>query len=378
MGFADDLKGVLKNAVRTADDPFWETDLLPTGIAPIDHILGGGFGFGRVSEIFGNYSSGKTLVLYKALARNQQMGGESVLFETEGAFNADFYASMGGNPKTLLVPNPSEFGTVEKICDGIVKLAKMVLKAKEKYAKVPIAIGWDGIAATATDHLLDVGMEKRDMSKASAMNQGTQLIANIVKQCRIAVIATNQTREKIGSMDSATHTPGGHAWPFLSSQRLELQFDGGSKTSMIVDNDNPKLNIGRWIRCEVVKNKLAPPWGKCVLPFYALAGLWHPEGYGYATRLGIDIEQALFYMYLRGTYVLPSTASVITQPTSGWYEIAAEVDPNCRKFRKKEWPTVLQEIPKLYTLVYDVKSGSSGKDTGELPSTEADESGSEG
>jgi RecA/RadA recombinase len=306
--------------------------------------------------------------LYYTLANNQRLGGESVLFESEGAFNPDFFRNMGGDPSKLtLIPADK----VEDVFDGIIMICKEQEKqiAESKKTKGAVAmprmtvIGWDSIAATGTKHLFDTGMDKRDMSKSGAMSQGTQLITTAAKSCNVCIIGVNQTREAIGSKDSATHTPGGNAWPFHSSQRLELMYDGGSRTSLIFDRPLPgqkpedtrgREEIGRQIKGYVVKNKCASPFSRFTLPIYTLPGRPHPL-YDRDTKLGIDFEQHLFDFYLTGRFFLPDGQRVLHIPTPGYYSLHQMLDPEQRKFREKAWLEILEMLPALRTLPYDLK-----------------------
>lgn len=364
MSFLNKLEAALGKAVHRANEPFWDVEFLPTGIHCVDHALGGGVGYGRLTELYGNWSSGKTMVLYYLLANNQRRGGISVLFESEGAFNADFYQSLGGDPeKLLVVPTDTVedfFNQVNEICEA---------RKKEKDS-TKIAIGWDSIAATGTKHLLEAGMDKRDMSKAGAMSFGTQLITTAVKGSNIAIIGTNQVREKIGSMDTATHTPGGKAWPFHASQRIELAFDGGNKTSLIVNENN--VEIGRWIKGQVTKNKLAAPFSKFTIPIYVLAGQSHPD-FGYGVSLGIDLYEALFYFYLRKYMLHESGDPVVSHSGGAWYKLSEEIAPEGKKFMRKDWVAAVQEFPQLWQLPY-ARPTNNSEDSGDGSGDESLES----
>lgn len=346
MAIIDDLQKVWKNALFRGDEEFWHTDFLRTGIPTIDYALGGGFGYGRVAELLGMWSSGKTMILYKALAANQAAGGISILFEAEGAFDETFYRLMGGDPSTLWV---YPLDTVEQFMDCLYTICESKKKAKDLK---PFAVGWDSIAATGTKHLMETDMEDaKDMSKANAMSMGASRIRTVVKEARVAVISTNQIREKIGDMGTGPHTPGGNAWPFLASQRIHLKSEGGEKSSRISTADG-KHEIGRWVIGEVIKNKLAATlWYKFSLPIYLQSGHAHPE-YGHQTTLGIDVYESLFYGYLRQRILSPDKKDIIIMPTNGWYQVNPELVPNDRKFRKGEWPKIVSEFPFLWTFPY--------------------------
>lgn len=345
------LQGKKKKQVAySGTDEWFHAEMLPCGIASVDWSLGGGVAYGRLSELFGNYSSGKTYLLYMFLAMNQRLGGTSALFETEFAYNAEFYQAIGGDPESLiLVP----CRTIQEVFDGMANIAKAVTDTGEK-----VCIGWDGIAATGTKHLQDTGMDKRDMSKAAGMSQGTQYITDLIGASKVAVIATNQTRDTIGDDNynwmGRSHTPGGKAWPFHSSQRVELTFRGGF-IQRLDDKGEPikgREPIGHWVRAWVDKNKLSPPHLSCDLPFYSFNNERHPV-FGTATRMGIDYAEALLKFYHESRFRIIDDAGsrpVITT-AGGWYKL----DPSLgyeKAFHAKSWPLILAERPDLWNLVY--------------------------
>lgn len=354
MSLFDELKEAAN--LKAGNETFWDVAFCRTEIPSIDYILGGGFAFGRVAELFGNFSSGKTLILYAALIANAKRGGVSILKESEGAFDAKFYTRLGGDPSQLLVHRVDK---VEDVFNSVVTLCEA---ARDSKSKQPVVIGWDSLAATGTKHLMKEGMDKVDMSKAKMISQGFQLVTTLLNETQVSFIVTNQTRETINSNDSATTTPGGKALPFHASQRLELKYDGGSKTSKInaVDekggekktSDDFAVEIGRWIVAKCEKNKCGAPWGSCRLPIYAKDDRQHPE-YDRRTVLGIDFDEALFDFYLHSDFRLPNKEKVVQTPSSGWFCLATVLDPTQAKFRYRDWPNVLEANDILRSLVYD-------------------------
>lgn len=351
-----------KGDLRRGSDEHWHTDFLPTGIPAVDFALGGGFGYGRLSELYGNWSSGKTMLLYYALARNQQQGGVSMLVETEGAFDAGFFQALGGNPNELFIPEEKDIDTVQKVFNFFTHICDAKIREeKETGEQVPLAVGWDSIAATASEHLMDTGMDKIDLSKPIAMSQGTQLISLAVRRCRTAIIACNQVRESI-SRDANVYveknTPGGKSWPFHCSQRINLTFDGTLNSSIIWENPSGRTledrgaELGRRIHGKVTKNKLSSPNGQFILPIYTLNNRPHPV-YDARTKLGIDLDEALFDFYAEGDFRMPDDERVVQNPTQGYYKIHDHLSHNPRKFRRSQWLEVLNESPHLRTLVYD-------------------------
>lgn len=357
MGFADNLQAAFKGGLHMGSDATWHSDFLPCGLPCIDSALGGGVGFGRAIEFIGPYSSGKTLLLYLFLASNQKRGGTSILNECEGAFNPEFYQNMGGDPASLLIIPAEESRTVEGTFDALNKVCDISIKGRAKGDDTPIAWGWDGIAACGTKHLQEVGMDKKDMSKAEAMSRGCQLIADKLGEARVAMMVTNQMREVIGSMSSEPHGPGGKAFPFLSSQRIFVEMDGGYVGSQIKDKDNEELVVGRWTKGQVIKNKLAPPFRKFKVPMYFESGNWHPAGYNYGTKCGICYEEAMFYHYLRVRYLPASKIPIVAMPSNGWYQLSAEFFPNDQeKFHAKDWPDRWNAHESLRTMVFETSS----------------------
>jgi len=349
-----------KQVVFSGTEKLFQANFLPCGLAGVDWSLGGGFAYGRLGELFGNYSSGKTYLLYLFLAMNQRLGGESALIESEFAYNEEFFKAIGGDPSTLTVR------PVRRVEDAFDSMAEIAAFAIKEGANVPIAIGWDGIAATGTKHLQDVGMDKKDMSKALIMSQGTQYITDMIGESKICVIATNQVRETIGDDNyyQPTHTPGGKAWPFHASQRMELIFNGkmihqvGEDGKKDEDTKKKTPPIGHWVKTHIVKNKLAPPMLQTNLPFYNFADEEHPV-YGHQTKVGVDYVEALWDFYVHSRYRMTVDGEkrpvVRAVTANGWYALDDSLGLE-RKFQAKDWPEILAARPDLWQLVYQKKS----------------------
>jgi hypothetical protein len=245
----------------------------------------------------------------------------------------------------------------------MVKLIDLQIAANEAGDDTPMVIGWDGIAIAGTEHLEEVQMEKRDMTKAFLMDAGCKLIKARAKLAKVAVIATNQTRVKVGSMDSATHTPGGAAWPFISSQRLEIAFDGGSAGSLIKDDKSGRA-VGRWVRGKLVKNTIASPMGLFSVAQYFDDTFPHPL-YDGVIRKGIDNMQSLFESYKEeyivnvvrdpNNVIAPKREPIVFQSGKGWWVIHPKIDPAQKPFRESDWPAIVKQIPMLLEIPYGKK-----------------------
>lgn len=349
--FSKSLKKDFKDTMFT--EPKWEHRVIPTGVPAIDFATyAGGFGEGRITELFGPYSSGKSLLLYRWLIQNQLNGGLSFLYEAEGGFHEDFFRSMGGlfdtgSPHDLhLVP---DLRSVEDFFDGVTAVIDKVKKAK---LDVPVAIGWDSLAATSSKHVNSKKAgEGHAAKKAAVISEGASVLMSKLQGTRIALLNTNQIRVKPGAKDwEDTHTPGGKAWPYACSTRVELEFAGGPKGSQIID-EKTGIMIGRMLRGCVVKNKLGPPMGKFRMPVYVQEGFPHPEFEDHETKVGIDLEECLFYWYAQNPLAVfgKDKQKFMESGGGGYYSLHPDAFGEQRKFRKKEWLKVLEEVPMLWT-----------------------------
>jgi len=344
------------DGLTTASQPIWQKGFVPTGIPSLDWALGGGWRYGGLAEIYGNWGSGKTIMLYLTLISCQQNGGVAVLLETEGAFNPFLFELLGGDLDNLLV---REVETTEDFFTAVQKLLKKIIEAP---GEPEVVIALDSIAALSTDHLQAKGMAKRDLSKALTMSQGCQLIISLVSKAKALVIASNQIR--VASFDARgqarEESTGGKSWPFYSSQRVQLAFANPKgqtttyRTSDIVD-DETGVEIGKRLVGEVTKNRAAPAFRRVVLPFYTEPQYPHPTFTGQITKLGVDVDEALLEWYLsnertffhdgkRHPYVLKAGKG------GGYYDLHPLITKNIegwKKFRKKDWPKVLEVVPQL-------------------------------
>lgn len=351
------FKGALHNSI-TAD---WGVSWMPSGVLPLDHAIGsvsgkGGFGEGRIHEIYGDWSTGKTLMLYEWLIHVQMvLGGKSILFEGEGGFAPKWYQSLGGilDPKdkrTLLYyPN---LETAEDFFEGVMTIIKVI---KKNGFTGPVAIGLDSIASMGTKHLQKEGTKgSRDMTKAFVMDQGTKLIVSHLHGTRIAVVATNQTRKVVGAQRwEPTHTPGGRAWPYFSSARVELEYDGGPSGSLIMSGtEKEQVKVGRWVRGEIMKNKMAPPFSKFKLPLYVRPNHIHPVFSNALTMVGVDKEQALLEWYLGPESRFGELQEpVLTMGGAGRITLnEAVTGMKVKTFYKRDWLKLLETFPQLLTM----------------------------
>ncbi len=220
-----------------------EADVVPTGSISLDIALGiGGLPRGRVVEIYGPESSGKTTLALHALAEAQKLGGTCAFIDAEHALDPIYANKLGVNTDELLISQPDTGEQALEIADTLVRSAALdVLVIDSVAALVPRA----ELEGEMGDH--HVGLQARLMSQALRKLTGS------VSKSNTTIIFINQIRIKIGVMfGNPETTTGGNALKFYSSVRLEIRRIGAIK-----DRDEV---VGNQTRVKVVKNKLAPPF----------------------------------------------------------------------------------------------------------------------
>ena len=220
----------------------------------IRNALGGGYPEGRIIEISGLPSSGKSHLAYHAAAITQKMGGLVVYIDTENATPVQKLADMGIDVRRRFVYCDSHM--TEEVFSII---ESTILKAKQIIDKnVPILVIWDSVAATSPKAELDGEYEDNSIGlQARVISKGMRKITGVIGQNNVTLLCLNQIREKIGVMhgDPLT-TPGGRAIPFHASVRIRL----GSGNPV---KDKAGNVIGIHTTVTVKKNKVAAPFRKC-------------------------------------------------------------------------------------------------------------------
>ncbi|HZZ29186.1 MAG TPA: recombinase RecA [Pirellulales bacterium] len=216
---------------------------IPTGSLSLDVALGGvGLPKGRIIEIFGPESSGKTTLALHAVAQAQREGGIAAFIDAEHALDPTWAKKLGVNLETLLVSQP---GSGEEAMN----ITEMLIKSN---AVDVIVI--DSVAALVPQKELDGEMGDTHVGlQARLMSQAMRKLTGAISKSKTCVIFINQIREKIGVMfGSPETTPGGRALKFYSSCRIDVRRIGQLKDGEEV--------IGQRVRAKVVKNKVAPPF----------------------------------------------------------------------------------------------------------------------
>jgi recombination protein RecA len=230
--------------LRMGDGHRVDVDVIPTGNLLIDRALGvGGFPRGRIIEIFGPESSGKTTLTLTAIAQAQKKGGLAAFIDVEHALDPQYAKRLGVNMDDLLVSQPSSGEEALRICETLVRSNALDVIVLDSVAALVTRQELDGEIGDAT-----VGAQARLMS--AAMRKLTSLIA----KARTVCIFTNQIREKVGVMfGNPETTPGGRALKFYSSVRVDIRRIGQIKTT-------DGTVTGNRTKVKVVKNKVAPPF----------------------------------------------------------------------------------------------------------------------
>jgi recombination protein RecA len=246
----------LKNTIAQIEKQFGEGAIMPlgsdkaqaiegisTGSLSLDIALGGqGLPKGRVIEIFGPESSGKTTLALHAVARSQQAGGIAAFIDAEHALDPSWAKKLGVELETLLVSQPSSG-------EEAMNIAEMLIKSNA----VDIIV-IDSVAALVPQKELEGEMGDTFVGlQARLMSQALRKLTGAISKSKTCVIFINQIREKIGVMfGSPETTPGGRALKFYSSCRIDVRRIGQLKDGEEV--------VGQRVRAKVVKNKVAPPF----------------------------------------------------------------------------------------------------------------------
>ncbi len=229
--------------MKMGDAPVIEVDSIPTGSLTLDVALGvGGYPTGRVVEIYGPESSGKTTLTLHAIAECQRKGGIAAFIDAEHAFDRFYAEKLGVNTDELIVSQPDNGEQALEIADNLVRSGAIDILIIDSVAALTPKAEIEGEMGDAR-----VGLQARLMSQALRKLTGT------ISKTNCTCIFINQLREKIGVMfGNPETTTGGNALKFYSSVRIDIR-----RSTQIKDGDRV---IGNRTRVKVVKNKVAPPF----------------------------------------------------------------------------------------------------------------------
>ena len=231
--------------MRLGDDSVVEVDSIPTGSLGLDIALGvNGLPRGRVVEIYGPESSGKTTLAIHAIAECQKQGGIAAFIDAEHAFDRSYARSLGVDTENLLISQPDNGEQALEITENLIRSGAIDI------------IVIDSVAALVPRSEIEGEMGDSKMGlQARLMSQAMRKLTGTIGRTGCCCIFINQLREKIGVMfGNPETTTGGNALKFYASMRLDIRRSG----SAIKDKEGNV--VGNHVKVKVVKNKLAPPF----------------------------------------------------------------------------------------------------------------------
>jgi len=229
--------------MKMGDEVVEKVDVIPSGSVALNSALGvGGYPRGRIIEIFGPESSGKTTLAIHAIAEAQKLGGIAAIIDAEHAFDRFYAEKLGVDVNNLLISQPDNGEQALEIVEQLIRSAAVDI------------IVVDSVAALTPKSEIEGEMGDRNMGlQARLMSQAMRKLTGTISRTNTTCIFINQLREKIGVMfGPAETTTGGNALKFYSSVRLDIR-----SRSTLKDGDNV---LGRHTIVKVVKNKVAPPF----------------------------------------------------------------------------------------------------------------------
>lgn len=229
--------------MKLGDKAVEQVDTISTGSIALDSALGvGGFPKGRIIEIYGPESSGKTTLAIHAIAESQKNGGLAAFIDAEHAFDSNYARKLGVDVDNLYISQPDNGEQALEIADNLISSGAVDI------------IVIDSVAALTPKSEIDGEMGDSKMGlHARLMSQALRKMTATISKTKCCCIFINQLRDKIGVMfGSPETTTGGNALKFYSSIRLDIR-----RIQSIKDGD---ANIGNRVRVKVVKNKVAPPF----------------------------------------------------------------------------------------------------------------------
>ena len=352
----DSSEDIIRKVIKESEDKFGKgavtsfgtespsdvTSWIHTGSYALDSVIGRGIPRGRIVEIFGPESTGKTTLGLQVLAITQQMGGIAAMIDTETSYDAARAKSIGLDTSKLLY---AQIDTMED-CFQFLKLVSHVVKdaGPDKH----LTLLWDSLAATPAKDELESEFGKRSYGRgANVISSSLRMMKRELTWNNVTLLVVNQIRDAIGDQwGPKVNTYGGWAMKFYASVRLDLKKVEVLKTKNARDEERA---YGVKVRVKVVKNKVAAPFGECEIVIDFMRGI---DG------VASDVVYAADHGMIPGG--------------GGWYTL---VIPGVQKekWRYTELEAHFREHPDQIALLYNLE----GKKTAQVDSIPQDKPGDE-
>ena len=254
--------------MRMGDEQIEQVEVIPTGSVALDTALGvGGYPRGRIIEIYGPESSGKTTLAIHAIAEAQKKGGIAAFIDAEHAFDRFYAKKLGVDIDNLLISQPDNGEQALEIADQLIRSSAVDVVVVDSVAALTPKAEIEG----------DMGDNKVGL-QARLMSQALRKLTSTISKTNTTCIFINQLREKIGVMfGNPETTTGGNALKFYASVRLDIR-----RVTTLKDGDQA---VGNQVRVKVVKNKVAPPFRKAEFEITFGNGISH---IGEVADLGVE------------------------------------------------------------------------------------------
>ena len=302
--------------MKMGDNKVEEVPVISTGSLGLDLALGvGGFPRGRVIEIFGPESSGKTTLAIHAIAEAQKQGGIAAIIDAEHAFDRFYAEKLGVDVENLLISQPDNGEQALEIADSLIRSSAIDIVVIDSVAALTPKAEIEG----------DMGDSKMGL-QARLMSQALRKLTGSINKTNTCCIFINQLREKIGVMfGNPETTTGGNALKFYASVRLDIRRIGQLK-----EGDNV---IGNQTRVKVVKNKVAPPFRKAEFDIMFGEGISHVgEIVDLGVETGIIKKSGSWYSY--GETKLAQGRDATKALLKDNLELAEEIEAKVREAAK--------------------------------------------
>lgn len=295
------------SVMRLGERPHVDVDVIPTGSILLDQALGvGGYPKGRIVEIYGPESSGKTTLALEAIAQAQLKGGRATFIDAEHAIDPEYASKLGVDIDELILSQPDSGEQALEICEMLASSGAIDIIVVDSVAALVPQAELDGVMSDN-----QVGLQARLMSK------GMRKIAGILNKTGTVVIFINQLREKVGVIyGNPETTTGGRALKFYASIRIDIRRAEAIKSGSDI--------VGNSVKVKIVKNKVAPPFKSCTIDMIFGQGI---------SRTGELLDLGEEYNLLK--------------KSGNWYEIDGNKIGNGREASKtylKEHPEVAKDL----------------------------------